>query len=419
MKVLKEAAKVTTDTSEVAQLVAELLVKVREEGDSAVLKLTEKYDGVELEALEVPARALKDAYDRVEPETVASLEFAAEQLRAFASRQLECLQTLQFESLPGIVLGHRLVPVRSVGAYVPAGRYPLPSTALHSVIPAKVAGAGHVAACSPPSGGHGGIHPAVLVALDIAGVDQVFCMGGAQAIAAFAYGTESVPAVDLIVGPGNKFVTEAKRQISGRIGIDMLAGPSEVLIIADDSADAQWVAVDLLAKCEHDPNSISWLVTTSPELAEQVLEIIPVECETLGTGELALQTWEDNGRIILVDSLEEAACVSEGFAPEHLQVMTQRDEEVVEQLSNYGSLFVGPYAPVAYGDYVSGTNHTLPTMHSAKFMNGLWVGTFLKTLSIQRLTAEGSDHLAGHCAQIAGVEGLLAHQRSAELRMGR
>jgi histidinol dehydrogenase/sulfopropanediol 3-dehydrogenase len=417
MMVLKEAEKSATDTVEVSETVAGLVAQVRDEGDAAVKRLTHELDGVELEALEVPRGALKDAYDRVEAQTVASLEFAADRLRGFAEKQLDCFAALRCETLSGITLGHRLIPIASVGAYVPAGRYPLPSTALHSVIPAKVAGVPSVAACSPPSRGFGGIHPAVLVALDIAGVDRVFCMGGAQAIAAFAYGSESVPAVDLIVGPGNKYVTEAKRQISGRVGIDMLAGPSEVLIIADDSADPRWVAVDLLAKCEHDPNSISWLVTTSAELGRAVLEAIPREGATLGTGELALQTWEDTGRIVVVDTLGEAVAISEDFAPEHLQVMTRRDEEVVEQLSNYGSLFVGAYAPVAYGDYVSGTNHTLPTLHSAKFMNGLWVGTFLKTLSIQQLTKEGSDHLAPHCAHLAGVEGLLAHQRSAQLRM--
>ena len=418
MHVLKEAAKVDSNASEVTQLVADLMAEVRAGGDDAVRRLTERFDGVQLDALEVPPEALKKAYDLVEPQTVETLEFAAEQLRSFASRQRGCLQELSVETLPGITLGHRLVPVESVGAYVPAGRYPLPSTALHSVIPAKVANVGHIAACSPPSREHGGIHPAVLVGLDIAGVDQVFCMGGAQAIAAFAFGTGSVPAVDLIVGPGNRYVTEAKRQISGRVGIDMLAGPSEVLIIADDSADPRWVAVDLLAKCEHDPNSISWLVTTSPELAQAVIDMIEPECSTLGTGELALQTWKDSGRVIVVDSLEEAAAISNEFAPEHLQVMTSQDDDVVDLLSDYGSLFVGHYAPVAYGDYVSGTNHTLPTLHSAKFMNGLWVGTFLKTLSIQRLTREGSDHLAAHCAHFAGVEGLMAHQRSAELRMG-
>jgi sulfopropanediol 3-dehydrogenase len=416
MKVLKEAAKAAANAGDVTDLVTRLIAQVRAGGDASVLELTEKFDGVALEALEVPRKALKDAYDQVGAQTVESLGFAAEQLRAFAARQLDCFSPLRVETLPGITLGHRLVPVRSVGAYVPAGRYPLPSTALHSV-PAKVAGVAHVATCSPPSKGYGGVHPAVLVALDIAGVDQVFCMGGAQAIAAFAFGTESVPAVDMVVGPGNKYVTEAKRQVSGRVGIDLLAGPSEVLIIADDSADPRWVAVDLLATCEHDPDSISWLVTTSLALAQAVLDAIPAECQTLGTGEMALQTWEDNGRIVVVDSMEEAVAVSEDFAPEHLQVITRDDDALVEMLNNYGSLFVGPYAPVAYGDYVSGTNHTLPTMHAAKFMNGLWVGTFLKTLSIQVLRAEGSDRLAGHCAHLAGVEGLLAHQRSAELRI--
>jgi histidinol dehydrogenase/sulfopropanediol 3-dehydrogenase len=256
------------------------------------------------------------------------------------------------------------------------------------------------------------------VALDIAGVDKVFCMGGAQAIAAFAWGTGSVPAVDLIVGPGNKYVTEAKRQVTGQVGIDMLAGPSEVLIIADDSADVRAVAVDLLAKCEHDPNSIAILVTTSERLARAVISAIPEECATLGTGEFARQTWEDRGRVVVVDSIEEAATFSDAFAPEHLQVMTRNDDEVLPLLHNYGSLFVGRDAPVAFGDYVSGTNHTLPTMHSARFMNGLWVGTFLKVLSIQRISPEGAATLAPHCAHLAGVEGLLAHQRSAELRMG-
>jgi histidinol dehydrogenase/sulfopropanediol 3-dehydrogenase len=417
MKVLKEAAQPAANAGEVTELVTRLIAQVRSGGDASVLALTEQLDGVALESPVVPQTALKDAYDRVAVETVRSLEFAAEQLRAFAAKQLDCFSTLRYESLPGITLGHRLIPVASVGAYVPAGRYPLPSTALHSVIPAKVAGVGHVAACSPPSRDHGGIHPAVLVALDIAGVDQVFCMGGAQAVAAFAFGTESVPAVSMVVGPGNKFVTEAKRQVSGSVGIDLLAGPSEVLIIADDSPDPRWVAVDLLAQCEHDPDSVPWLVTTSADLAQAVLDAVPAECETLGTGAMALQTWKDHGRVVLVDSLQEAAEIADEFAPEHLQVMTRTDDAVVELLSNYGSLFVGPYAPVAYGDYVSGTNHTLPTMHSAKFMNGLWVGTFLKALSIQQLTAEGSAQLAEHCALIAGVEGLLAHQRSAELRM--
>jgi len=419
MKVLKEAARSTVDAGDVSDLVTDILAQVRSGGDASVLALTEVYDGVALDSLEVPRRALRDAYDRVDVETVASLEFAAERLRAFAAKQLDCFAALRYESLPGITLGHRLVPVNSVGAYVPAGRHPLPSAALHTVIPAKVAGVTHVVACSPPFRGQAEIHPAVLVALDIAGVDQVFCMGGAQAIAALAFGTESVSAVSMVVGPGNRFVTEAKRQVSGRVGIDLLAGPSEVLIIADHSADPRWVAVDLLAQCEHDPDSISWLVTTSEALARAVLDALPAECRTLVTGPEALRAWEDHGRVVLVDSLEEAAEISDAFAPEHLQVMTERDDEVVQLLSEYGSLFVGADAPVAYGDYVSGTNHTLPTMHSASFTSGLWVGTFLRVLPMQKLTPEGSDQLAAHCAHLAGVEGLVAHQRSATLRIDR
>lgn len=418
MQVLKEAGKAASDAGEVSELVAGVIADVRARGDAAVRDLTRQFDEVELEALEVPRPTLRSAYDRVERRTVESLEFAAEQLRGFALRQLGCLRALECEPLPGVRLGHRLVPLRSAGAYVPAGRYPLPSTALHSVIPARVAGVAEVAACSPPAKSLGGIHPAVLVALDIAGVDRVFCMGGAQAVAAFTFGTDSVPAVDIVVGPGNRFVTEAKRQVAGRVGIDLLAGPSEVLIIADASADARCVAVDLLANCEHDPRAVSWLVTTSADLASAVATAIPAECATLGTGDLALQSWVDNGRIVLVDSVEEAVAVSESFAPEHLELMTARDDEVVPKLSNYGSLFVGRHAPVAFGDYVSGTNHTLPTMHSARFLNGLWAGTFIKTRSVQTLTAEGAGRLAAHCAHLAGVEGLLAHRRSAELRMG-
>ena len=354
MKVLKEAAKAAANAGDVTDLVTRLIAQVRAGGDASVLELTEKFDGVALEALEVPRKALKDAYDRVGAETVESLGFAAEQLRAFAAKQLDCFSPLRVETLPGITLGHRLVPVRSVGAYVPAGRYPLPSTALHSVIPAKVAGVAHVAACSPPSRGYGGVHPAVLVALDIAGVDRVFCMGGAQAIAAYAFGTESVPAVDMVVGPGNKYVTEAKRQVSGRVGIDLLAGPSEVLIIADDSADPRWVAVDLLAGANTIPTPSPAWSRPAPPWRRPCSTPFPSSATTLGTGEMALRTWEDNGRIVVVDSVEEAVAVSEDFAPEHLQVMTRDDDTVVEMLTDYGSLFVGPYA-VAYGDYVSGT----------------------------------------------------------------
>ena len=256
--------------------------------------------------LRVPREAFKKAYGLVDPETISSLEFAADQIRYFAQQQLQCLKPLECQHIPGVTLGHRLIPIQSCGAYVPAGRYPLPSTALMSTIPAKVAGVERVAACSPPSREYGTIHPAVLVAMDMAGVDEAYCMGGAQAIAAYTYGTQSVPRVDIIVGPGNRFVTEAKRQVGGAVGIDMLAGPSEALIVADDTAPAQLVAVDLLSQCEHDPNSLAILVTTSHRLAGEVQKVIQEELKTLGTAALAGQTWEDNGQVILADSLDEA-----------------------------------------------------------------------------------------------------------------
>jgi len=413
---LKEARVAEIRHDNVRETVAGILEMVRNEGDRAVLALTRRYDQVELSKLSVQKSEIERAYALVDRETIENLRFAAEQIRFFATRQLACLQPLECSNIPGVTLGHRLIPVSSCGAYVPAGRYPLPSSALMSIIPAKVAGVGRVAACSPPSRASAGIHPAVLVAMDIAGADEIYCMGGAQAIGAYAYGTESVPPVDLIVGPGNRFVTEAKRQLSGVVGIDMLAGPSEVLIIADESASPRRIAVDLLAKCEHDPASVAVLVTTSRELAEKVLRAIGEELKSLETAQLASQTWEENGKIILVENWEEAVEVADRVAPEHLQLQTRRNEELAARLRNYGSLFIGDFAPVAFGDYVSGPNHILPTMGSARFTNGVWVGTFIKVASYQKVSWEGAARLAGACSHLAGVEGLFAHKRSAELR---
>lgn len=318
--------------------------------------------------------------------------------------------------LPGVVLGHRLIPVASCGCYVPAGRYPLPSSALMSAIPAKVAGVKRIAACSPASRGQEGIHPAVLVAMDIAGVDEIYCMGGAQAVGAFAFGTETLMPVDMIVGPGNRYVTEAKRQVSGSVGIDMLAGPSEVVIIADGSAKPEWVAADTLARCEHDPNSWTVIVTTSRDLALKTSEEILRQAEVLPTGKLALEAWRNNGRILLADSLEEAVAITDDIAPEHLQVMTENSRETAEKLTNFGSLFIGPYAPVAFGDYVSGPNHILPTVRCARFSNGVYAGTFIKVSSYQEISRDGAYSLAEKCSAFADLEGLFGHKRSAELR---
>jgi histidinol dehydrogenase/sulfopropanediol 3-dehydrogenase len=413
LKAAEESGKMGDNIQEI---VGGILERVRNEGDQAVFELTERFDGVRLNGLRVPSGDFKKAYDQVDRETVASLEFAAEQIRHFSQQQLQCLKPLECQHLPGVTIGHRLIPIQSCGAYIPAGRYPLPSTALMSTIPAIVAGVQRVAACSPPSRMTGMIHPAVLVALDVAGVDEAYCMGGAQAVAAYAYGTESVPRVDIIVGPGNRFVTEAKRQVVGAVGIDMLAGPSETLIIADDTAPAQLVAIDLLSQCEHDPNASAVLVTTSRKLAAGVDRALREELQTLGTAALAGQTWKNNGQVILADSLDEAIAISDRFAPEHLQVMTANDDELAASLRNYGSLFIGLHDPVPFGDYVSGPNHTLPTSTTARFSNGIWVGTFIKVATYEKVAPEGAAILAPHCSRLAGVEGLLAHQRAADLR---
>lgn len=417
IKILKKVEETKNDEEKaLREKVTSILDKVRREGDAALLELTLLYDGIKLETIKVDRKAIEEAYRIVSPETIKALGFAAEQIESFAKQQLSCLKPLEFEGIPGVKVGHRLIPVASCGAYIPAGRYPLPSTALMSIIPAKIAGVKRVVACSPPSRDYSSIYPAVLVAMDIAGADEIYCMGGAQAIAAYTYGVESIGKVDMIVGPGNRFVTEAKRLVSGQVGIDILAGPSEVLIIADETANAQFIASDLLAQSEHDPSARGILVTTSTPLAKEVQEAIKAQLKDLKTAGAAAQAWEMNGQIILVDSLEEAVQVSDNIAPEHLELQTSRDEELASQLHNYGSLFMGVYAPVSFGDYLSGTNHILPTMGCGRFSNGVWVGTFIKVASFQKLTKEGAAALAGYCSHLAGVEGLEAHRRAAVIR---
>lgn len=416
MIILKSPGKTNGEKENIETIVAPILNSIKNNGDQAILEFTRLLDGVQLDGIRVKDDAIKTAYKQVSRDTILHLQFAARQIHDFAVRQLSCLKPLEYESIPGVTLGHRLIPVSSCGAYVPSGRYPLPSSALMSIIPAKAAGVRRVAACSPPTKMFTGIHPAVLVAMDIAGADEVYCMGGAQAIAAYAYGTATVPQVDLIVGPGNKFVTEAKRLISGSVGIDLLAGPSDGAIIADDSASPGYIAADLLATCEHDAASKAILITNSRVLAENVLLSINEQLQLLETAEFAVKTWEENGQIILAENLDEAVEIANSLAPEHLQLQTSCDDDVSMKLYNYGSLFIGSYAPVAFGDYVSGPNHILPTMGCARFTNGVWAGTFIKVAPYQKVNKNGAAKLAGSCAHLAGVEGLAAHRLAAELR---
>ena len=419
MRCLKDATKKTFGrNNETTELVSNIITDVRSRGDKQLLELSKKFEGLDMEEVRVSKETVKAAYSQVSPEIIESMKKAAEMIKFYAEKQLECILPLSIKSpIPGITLGHKLVPVDAVGAYVPGGRYPLPSTALMLAIPARVAGVKRIAACSPPSRTHGTIHPAVLVAMDIAGVDEVYCVGGAQAIAALAYGTETITPVDLICGPGNRFVTEAKRQVLGDVGIDSLAGPSEVLVLADETANPDFVAIDLLAQSEHDPNARATLVTTCEELAKEVLQKVKVFAGELATGKTSLQSWEDNGIVYVVDSIEEGIAIANDFAPEHLELQVKNEDAVAEKLLHFGSLFIGHYAPVSFGDYCSGTNHTLPTMRTARYSNGVWVGTFTKTAFVQHISKEGCNNLAKTCTDMASVEGLLAHQKAVTIRL--
>lgn len=404
------------ETTSVEDVVSDILSAVKKKGDKAVLDYTEKFDNYRPASLKVNATAIEAAYSIVKPEVLESLRFAAERIKQFAERQLLCFQELNYDDVPGITLGHHLIPVASCGCYIPAGRYPLPSSALMSIIPAKVAGVERIAAASPASQGQNGIHPAVLVAMNEAGADEIYCMGGAQAIGAFAYGTESVPPLDMIVGPGNKYVTEAKRQVTGTVGIDMLAGPSEAVIIADESADPSWIAADTLARCEHDPDSWAILLLSSKELAHQIIAEVEEQLKALKTRNIAELSWNKNCKVMVFNSIEEAAETCNAIAPEHLQLMFEKASSFEKLFRNYGSLFIGRHAPVAFGDYVSGPNHILPTVRCSRFASGVYVGTFLKISSYQKITPEGARYLAPHCARLAETEGLHGHLRSSKIR---
>lgn len=419
MKCLKDAPKKTIARDEkTKKAVEDIIAGVKEKGDEELLELSRKFDGLDLETVKISKEEIAEAYAKIPAETIEAMKKAHENIEFYAKKQYECLKDLPgVSNTPGVVLSHRLIPVEAVGCYVPGGRYPLPSTALMLITPAKIAGCSRVVACAPAAKAFGSIHPATLVAMDIAGADEIYCTGGAQAIAAMAYGTQTIRAVDLICGPGNRFVTEAKRQVLGDVGIDSLAGPSEVLILADETAKADFIAADLLAQSEHDPNARATLVTTSEPLAEEVLAKIRTFAGELATGETSLKSWDDNGIVYVVDDIDEGIKIANDFAPEHLELQVKDEDAVAAQLVNFGSLFIGNYAPVAFGDYCSGTNHTLPTMRTARYSNGVWVGTFIKTSFVQHISKEGCDHLADTCMTLAGTEGLLAHRKSVEVRV--
>ena len=402
------------------ETVGAIVEDVRLHGDEALIRYGAQFDGSSRQDPRVLAEELEAACREVSSAELEDIRRAAGPIRRFAEAQRAALTELTaFSPSPGVFLGHRVIPVQSCCCYVPGGFYPLYSTALMLAIPAKVAGVRRVAACSPVMKGTDSIHPKTLAALAAAGVDEVYALGGAQAIAAFAYGTERIAPVDLIVGPGNRYVAEAKRQCYGQVGIDFFAGPSEVLILADSTGDAELIALDLLAQCEHDPMARGVVVTTDRTVAGRVAAEVKRRLETLETAAIARRSWEDYGEILLADSMEEAVAIANDRAPEHLEVQTENPEALMDSLYNYGSLFLGPHAAEVFGDYASGTNHTLPTLRAARYTGGVWAGTFLKVCTHQRLTREGMTGLAPLVSRLARGEGLIAHAEAAEGRLAR
>ncbi len=419
MRYLKEGAPVEAAvTEEIRTTVSQILLEVEREGIAAVRRYSERFDGWNPPDFLVGADEVATAVDRLEPELVTHIDFAREQIRGFADAQRTTLTDLSVRPLPGVELGHRHLPVGAVGAYSPGGRYPLIASALMTVATPKAAGVPRVVACAPPRR-EGGIHPAQLYAMSTSGADEVWCIGGVQALAAMAFGIEGLEPVDLLVGAGNAYVAEAKRQLFGPVGIDLLAGPTEILVIADDSADPELVAADLLGQAEHGPNSPAWLVTDSERFGADTIAAIEAWLPRWPTAEVAGAAWAKHGSVMICEDREEMAAVSDRYAPEHLELQTRDDDWFAERLRNYGTLFIGPHATVAYSDKAIGTNHVLPTSGAARYTGGLWVGKFLKTVTYQRVAPEGTRHVAPAAAAVATAESMLGHALTATLRLER
>lgn len=405
------------DQEELRKQVAAILERIRREGDAGLRHFMKLFDKYEPDTFLVSKEEKTKARGWLPPDIRKGLDFAIERVTAFAEAQRKSLTEFEHVMIPGLSMGQRLVPVGSCAAYVPAGRYPCMTSAVMSVIPAKVAGVKRIVACSPP-GRNKEMNLGILYTLDVMGINEIYCIGGAQAIAACAYGTETIKPVDLIVGPGNQWVTEAKRQVFGTVGIDFLAGPSECLIIADDSARPDYIAADLLAQCEHDPNARGALVTTSEPLASETLREIDRQLNALSTQEVARTAWENNGVIAVADTLKEAARWANAFAPEHLEVHTRNPRELLPLLTSYGSLFLGELTAEVFADKVAGTNHILPTGQAARYTGGLWVGMFLKTITHQEVTTRDAAATLGRYAQNqAEYEGMDAHRNASAIRL--
>ncbi|MCL4249553.1 MAG: histidinol dehydrogenase [Anaerolineae bacterium] len=404
------------DIRELQQTVQTILEHVKKEGDSALRHYSKKFDNYDPPSFRITADEAAEAKNELPPAVVEELDYAIEHVGMFARAQRESMVEFEKEIAPGMKMGQRIIPVESAGCYVPAGRYPCLTSAVMSVMPAKAAGVKRIIACSPPDRS-GSINPGILYTMWKMGVDEIYCLGGIQAIAAMAYGTETIAPVDLIVGPGNKYVAEAKRQIFGTVGIDFLAGPSECLVVADDTGNAEYIAADLLAQCEHDPNARGCLVTNSDTLARDVLAQIDVQLKERTTQAVAGASWQNKGSVIVTDTLQEAAEYANEYAPEHLEVHSKNPREVLGWLKNYGSLFLGERTPEVYADKIAGPNHILPTGAAARYTGGLWVGMFLKVITHMEVDDPASLELAKLTVTQSTFEGMDAHRHAAAIRV--
>ena len=414
----KDTAAISAADAKVRQTVETILADITARGDDAVKEYSKKFDNWDPEEFTLSNDEINKAIKKLSARELEDIKFAQTQVRNFAQIQRNSMLDVEVETLPGVVLGHKHIPVNAVGCYIPGGKYPLIASAHMSVLTAKVAGVPRVISTAPPYQGEP--HPAIVAAMHLAGADQILVLGGVQAVAAMAIGTNSISPVDMIVGPGNMFVAEAKRQLYGKVGIDLFAGPTETLIIADETVDGEMCAVDLLGQAEHGPTSPAILLTNSERLARDTMAEVEKQLTKLPTANIAKQSWAEFGEVIVCDSIDEMIQVADEIASEHVQVMTSDPDVFLSRMTNYGALFLGPRTNVSFGDKVIGTNHTLPTNKNARYTGGLWVGKFLKTCTYQRvLTDEASAMIGAYCSRLCHMENFAGHGEQANLRVRR
>ena len=418
LKTGAESSTIAQANDKVREIVEKTLTDIEEHGDKMVRELSIKFDNWDRTDYRLTDIEIKDCISQLSARDIRDIEFAQDQVRGFAEIQRSAIQDVEVETLPGVILGHKNIPIQNAGCYVPGGKYPMLASAHMSVLTAKVAGVPRVITCAPPH--KGAPSPTIVAAQHMAGADEIYVLGGIQAIGAMALGTQTIDPIDILVGPGNAFVAEAKRQLFGRVGIDLFAGPTETLIIADDTVDGELCATDLLGQAEHGPDSPAILLTTSEKLAQDTMAEIERLLLILPTADHARVSWEDFGQVIVVEDHEEMLKVADDLASEHVQIMTDRDDWYKDKMTNYGALFLGPRTNVAYGDKAIGTNHTLPTKKAARYTGGLWVGKFLKTCTYQRvLTDEASAHVGRYCSRLCALEGFSGHAEQANIRVRR